>query len=87
MTKLTACLAAILVLTIPSLASAQNAYAGLGAPSRAVHHHAGRPSGEVRLARPNLGQPPQTRNSAPAISRDPNDCVKTMCTCLGGGGC
>ena len=42
---------------------------------------------EAQRARPWYRQvPPEDRN-LPAISRNPNDCVKTMCTCLAGGGC
>jgi hypothetical protein len=52
---------------------------------RTTHRHVRSAPGEARLARPTFGQAPQ--QSPPAISRDPNDCVKTMCTCLGGGGC
>jgi hypothetical protein len=36
---------------------------------------------------PILGQEPRPRAHLPAISRNPEDCVKTMCTCLAGGGC
>ena len=38
-------------------------------------------------ARPWFGQAPPEDQNLPPISRNPNDCVKTMCTCLAGGGC
>jgi hypothetical protein len=68
-----------------ALAQTGGAYVASGVHKRYVHQHAHKAPGEARLARPAFGQPPQ--ESPPAISRDPNDCVKTMCTCLGGGGC
>jgi hypothetical protein len=71
----------------PAAAFAQNEipYAPTSAHKRLVHRHVRTAPGQARLARPTVGQAPQ--QSPPAISRDPNDCVKTMCTCLGGGGC
>ncbi len=48
--------------------------------------HAAHPR-EARIARPTFGQVPPEDQNIPAISRDPNDCIKTMCTCLAGGGC
>jgi hypothetical protein len=52
---------------------------------RTIHQHVRRTRNDARLARPAINQP--TQASPPAISRDPNDCVKTACTCLGGGDC
>ena len=68
-----------------SLAQSGVPYAPADAHKRHVHHYARTAPGEARLVRPTFGQAPQ--QSPPAISRDPNDCVKTTCTCLGGGGC
>ncbi len=51
------------------------------------------PGGDFRLhhsrhrTRPIVAQAPRPRPPLPAISRNPEDCVKTMCTCLAGGGC
>ena len=70
----------------PAAVSAQSPGAMPGAHARTVHHHARRAPNEARLARPPSSQP-QVQQSPPAISRDPSDCVKTTCTCLGGGGC
>jgi hypothetical protein len=61
------------------------AYPSFGASGRAVHHHAPRAASETRLSRPIFAQPP--RQNLPAISRNPEDCIRTMCTCLRGGGC
>jgi hypothetical protein len=51
------------------------------------------PGGDFRLhnsrhrTRPIVGQAPRPRAPLPAISRNAEDCVETMCTCLAGGGC
>ncbi|HKN27706.1 MAG TPA: hypothetical protein VJY34_07420 [Roseiarcus sp.] len=50
------------------------------APARMAH----RPR---RTPRPWVNQIPPEDQNLPAISRNPDDCVKTMCTCLAGGGC
>jgi hypothetical protein len=39
------------------------------------------------MAPPWFGQIPPEDQNLPAISRNAEDCGKTMCTCLRGGGC
>jgi hypothetical protein len=68
-----------------SLAQPSGAYGAPSAAARSVHRRVRRAPGEARLARPFISQPP--RRNLPAISRNPEDCNKTMCTCLAGGGC
>lgn len=77
----------LFIVLAPTAAFTQNGlpHGATSAHKRLIHHHARSEPGEARLARPAFGQAPQP--IPPAISRDPNDCVKTMCTCLGGGGC
>ena len=67
----------------PSAAPAQY-YGPAGAPG-ATDRPMRTPQRSARVARPWIGQAP--REDIPPISRNPNDCVKTMCTCLSGGGC
>jgi hypothetical protein len=71
----------------PSGALAEaSGYGAPGAPPWGLHHHrAHKTTGEARLARPAPAQP--SGANLPAISRNPEDCTKTMCTCLQGGGC
>jgi hypothetical protein len=45
------------------------------------------PSFGYPMTGPVVGQMPHGNADLPAISRDPEDCNKTMCTCLAGGGC
>jgi len=77
----------------PVAALAQTPYSyygysgGPAAHGRARHAHIRRIPREARIARPTLGQVPPEDQNIPPIFRDPNDCVKTMCTCLAGGGC
>ncbi len=52
-----------------------------------VHAPRRTPHGEARVARPAFGQIPREDENLPGISRNSEDCVKTMCTCLAGGGC
>ena len=63
-----------------------------------TRRHILRPPAEARLARPAYGLAtfgstpfegpgPREDQNIPAISRNPDDCAKTMCTCIGGGGC
>jgi hypothetical protein len=74
-----------------ALAEGVGGYVAPAAPKRAAHHRVHRPPAEARLGRPAFIPPPSPPPSAnanlPTISRDPNDCVKTTCTCLAGGGC
>jgi hypothetical protein len=78
-------LLAVALSPTPALAQASGANGAPPAPARAIHRHVRRAPGEARLARPSIGQPPL--QNLPAISRNPEDCTKTMCTCLQGGGC
>jgi hypothetical protein len=81
-----------------ALAQSSGAYPAPSHHRPAAPRHVRRPPAEARLARPTFGPPsfvpapfggpvPREDRNIPAISRDPNDCVKTMCTCIGGGGC
>jgi hypothetical protein len=68
----------------PAVAASESdgAYPARGTPAQAVHHRV-----RKKRAWSGLRRPPQKHENLPAISRDPNNCVKTMCTCLRGGGC
>jgi hypothetical protein len=55
-----------------------------GSHARAVHHGVRKPPREASAA---LADQRRAQESLPAISRNPEDCIKTMCTCLAGGGC
>ena len=87
MIKSIALIFALAIALAPAAALAQSSggYLTPSAPRAAVHHHVRKAPAEARLARPTFGQP--QRENLPAISRNPDDCVKTMCTCLAGGGC
>ena len=93
MIKPTALALALAAALAPAAALAQTpygyyGYSGPPAPHGRVHRsHMRRIPREARIARPTFGQVPPEDQNIPAISRDPNDCVKTMCTCLAGGGC
>jgi hypothetical protein len=52
--------------------------------ARAVHHGVRKARREAPAA---LADQRRAQESLPAISRNPEDCIKTMCTCLAGGGC
>jgi hypothetical protein len=69
----------------PALARVGGLYGAPPSAARAIHHHVRGAPGEARLARPSVSQPP--RQNIPAISRNPEDCTRTMCACLQGGGC
>jgi len=76
---------ALAIAIAPNVAPAQSVAAYPSPGARMVHHHARKAAGEAGLARPIIVQPP--RRDLPAISRNPEDCTRTMCTCLKGGGC
>ena len=75
---------ALLFAFAPAAAFAQTSAAPRGAGSAYGSHMRTR---DARRARPWYRQVPPADQNLPAISRDPDDCVKTMCTCLAGGGC
>lgn len=78
-------LASALAAAVPAQAPAQAAgYGAAPAPARA-HHRAHKAPHEARVARPAIA--PTQQESLPAISRNPEDCTRTLCTCLQGGGC
>jgi len=93
MIKPTALALALAAAFAPAAALAQTryghyGYSGAPAAHGRVHHaHMRRTPREAQIARPTFGQVPPEDQNIPAISRDPNDCVKTMCSCLAGGGC
>jgi len=71
------------VALVPSAAIAQY-YGPAGPPGAAPFLM---PQRSARAERPSVGRIPREDENIPPISRDPNDCVKTICTCLRGGGC
>ncbi len=85
MIKPVALIFAVAVTLAPAAALAAYSVAGASA-GRGVHTPVKPPFGHRRM-RPVVGQELRPRSSLPAISRNPEDCARTMCTCLAGGGC
>jgi hypothetical protein len=86
MIKPVALIFAVAVALAPAAATAAYSVPGASAPGRGVHTPVKPPYGH-RRTRPIVGQEQRPRASLPAISRNPEDCTRTMCTCLAGGGC